>query len=216
MLIGYARVSTDDQHLDLQGDALAKAGCECVFKDAASSAKSERTGLTALLATLRQGGRVVNWRLDRLGRSLKDLIFPVERLDADGVEPVQLAGERRHGIDRRPPRVPPVRRAGGVRAQSYPRALPRRHIGGPRAATRAGARSGSIRSASNSRSVSCSYFEQESASIASTDRFECKWLQLADGAPLDDATFRFHSKELVGMLHAARIGAPERLRKLSE
>ncbi|CBJ40559.1 phage site-specific DNA-invertase (plasmid) [Ralstonia solanacearum CMR15] len=85
MLIGYARVSTDDQHLDLQRDALAKAGCERVFEDTASGAKSERTGLTALLATLRQGDIVVIWRLDRLGRSLKDLIYLVERLDAVGV-----------------------------------------------------------------------------------------------------------------------------------
>ncbi|CAH0439967.1 recombinase family protein [Ralstonia pseudosolanacearum] len=85
MLIGYARVSTDDQHLDLQRDALARAGCERVFEDTASGAKSERTGLTALLATLRQGDTVVIWRLDRLGRSLKDLIYLVEHLDAAGV-----------------------------------------------------------------------------------------------------------------------------------
>ncbi|MFK0380246.1 recombinase family protein [Pandoraea sp. NPDC090278] len=84
MLIGYARISTDDQHLDLQRDALAKAGCERVFEDTASGAKAERTGLTALLATLRRGDTVVIWRLDRLGRSLKDLIYLVERLDAAG------------------------------------------------------------------------------------------------------------------------------------
>jgi DNA invertase Pin-like site-specific DNA recombinase len=85
MLIGYARISTDDQHLDLQRDALAKAGCERVFEDTASGAKAERTGLTALLASLRRGDTVVIWRLDRLGRSLKDLIYLVERLDAAGV-----------------------------------------------------------------------------------------------------------------------------------
>lgn len=55
MLIGYARVSTDDQLLDLQRDALATAGCERVFEDTASGAKAERVGLTALLATLRRG-----------------------------------------------------------------------------------------------------------------------------------------------------------------
>ena len=80
MLIGYARVSTDDQLLDLQRDALDKAGCERVFEDTASGAKAERVGLTALLATLRKGGTVVIWRLDRLGRSLKDLIRLVEQL----------------------------------------------------------------------------------------------------------------------------------------
>ncbi|PUA41271.1 transposon DNA-invertase [Pseudomonas protegens] len=87
MLIGYARVSTDDQLLDLQRDALATAGCERVFEDTASGAKAERIGLTALLATLRlrRGDTVVIWRLDRLGRSLKDLIRLVEQLDAAGV-----------------------------------------------------------------------------------------------------------------------------------
>lgn len=78
-------MSTDDQHLDLQRDALAKAGCERVFEDTASGAKAERTGLTALLAILRQGDTVVIWRLDRLGRSLKGLIYLVERLDTAGV-----------------------------------------------------------------------------------------------------------------------------------
>jgi len=81
MLIGYARVSTDDQHLDLQRDALAKAGCERMFEDTASGAKAERLGLAALLGILRAGDTVVVWRLDRLGRSLKDLTHLVERLD---------------------------------------------------------------------------------------------------------------------------------------
>lgn len=85
MQIGYARISTDAPHLDLQRDALAQAGCERVFEDTASGAKAERTGLTALLAALRPGDTVVIWRLDRLGRSLKDLIYLVERLDAVGV-----------------------------------------------------------------------------------------------------------------------------------
>ncbi|TCK31984.1 DNA invertase Pin-like site-specific DNA recombinase [Paraburkholderia sp. BL8N3] len=80
-MIGYARVSTDDQHLDLQRDALAKAGCGRVFEETASGAKAERTRSTAL----RSGDTVVIWRLDRLGRSLKDLIYLVERLDAAGV-----------------------------------------------------------------------------------------------------------------------------------
>ena len=85
MLIGYARVSTDDQHLDLQRDALQKAGCERVFEDTASGAKAKRVGLATLMAVLRAGDTVVIWRLDRLGRSLKDLIALVEQLDATGV-----------------------------------------------------------------------------------------------------------------------------------
>lgn len=85
MLLGYVRVSTDDQHLDLQRDALAKAGCERVFEDTASGGKTERIGLAALLSALRTGDTVVIWRLDRLGRSLKDLIQLVEKLDAMGV-----------------------------------------------------------------------------------------------------------------------------------
>jgi DNA invertase Pin-like site-specific DNA recombinase len=81
MLIGYARVSTDDQNLDLQRDALKAAGCEKTFEDTTSGAKAERTGLASLLAMLRAGDTVVIWRLDRLGRSLKNLIELVERLE---------------------------------------------------------------------------------------------------------------------------------------
>ena len=85
MLIGYARVSTDDQNLDLQRDALQQAGCERVFEDTASGANAERVGLVALMEVLRAGDTVVIWRMDRLGRSLKDLIALVERLEAVGV-----------------------------------------------------------------------------------------------------------------------------------
>lgn len=85
MLIGYARVSTDDQNLNLQRDALQAAGCERIFEDAVSGAKSERTGLTALMEALRTGDTVVIWRLDRLGRSLKNLIQLVDRLEASQV-----------------------------------------------------------------------------------------------------------------------------------
>lgn len=82
MLIGYARVSTDDQNLDLQRDALQTAGCERVFEDMVSGAKTDRTGLATLMSMLRAGDTVVIWRLDRLGRSLKNLIELVERLEA--------------------------------------------------------------------------------------------------------------------------------------
>ena len=82
MLIGYARVSTDDQNLDLQRDALQAAGCERVFEDMVSGARADRTGLATLMSMLRAGDTVVIWRLDRLGRSLKNLIELVERLEA--------------------------------------------------------------------------------------------------------------------------------------
>jgi DNA invertase Pin-like site-specific DNA recombinase len=73
-LIGYARVSTQDQHLRLQQDALKTAGCIKIFTDTVSGAKQERKGLVDALNFLREGDILVVWRLDRLGRSLKDLI----------------------------------------------------------------------------------------------------------------------------------------------
>ena len=82
MLVGYARVSTDDQNLALQEDALKESGCEKIFYDKVSGAKSERPGLQEALGFLRDGEDVlVVWRLDRLGRSLKDLIELVNRLE---------------------------------------------------------------------------------------------------------------------------------------
>lgn len=81
MLMGYARVSTDDQLLDLQRDALQLAGCQRLFEDTASGVKAERTGLAELLTSLRAGDTIIVWRLDRLGRSLKDLIQLVEKLE---------------------------------------------------------------------------------------------------------------------------------------
>jgi DNA invertase Pin-like site-specific DNA recombinase len=80
VLIGYARVSTDDQLLDLQQDALNKVGCERIFTDRESGAKATRPGLTLALDILRAGDTLVVWRLDRLGRSLKNLIELTELL----------------------------------------------------------------------------------------------------------------------------------------
>ena len=74
MLVGYARVSTQEQTLDLQKDALHKLGCERIFTDIASGAKSDRQGLEGALKFMRAGDTLVVWRLDRLGRSLKHLI----------------------------------------------------------------------------------------------------------------------------------------------
>ena len=80
MLIGYARVSTSDQRLDLQQDALRGAGCERIFTDSVSGAKTERLGLTAVLDACRAGDILVVWKLDRLGRSLAHLVATVEDL----------------------------------------------------------------------------------------------------------------------------------------
>ena len=74
MLVGYARVSTADQTLNLQTDALKKADCTKIFTDTASGARAERKGLEEALNYVREGDTLVVWRLDRLGRSLKDLI----------------------------------------------------------------------------------------------------------------------------------------------
>lgn len=85
MLIGYARVSTQEQTLDLQLDALKKAGCGRVFTDTISGAKAERKGLSEALDFVRNGDTLVVWRLDRLGRSLKHLIETVKSLHDHGV-----------------------------------------------------------------------------------------------------------------------------------
>ena len=85
MLIGYARVSTSDQRLDLQQNALRGAGCERIFTDIVSGAKTERLGLTAALDACRAGDIPVIWKMDRLGRSLAHLVATVEDLAGRGV-----------------------------------------------------------------------------------------------------------------------------------
>jgi len=81
MLIGYARVSTQDQTLDLQKDALEKIGCSKLFTDTASGAKTERKGLEEALNYVREGDSLVVWKLDRLGRSLQHLIETITDLN---------------------------------------------------------------------------------------------------------------------------------------
>src|SRR3954469_116269 len=85
MLIGYARVSTTDQTLDLQLDALQKAGCTKIFTDTLSGGTAERPGLAEAFSHLRDGDTLVVWRLDRLGRSLKHLIETVTQLHSQGI-----------------------------------------------------------------------------------------------------------------------------------
>jgi DNA invertase Pin-like site-specific DNA recombinase len=80
MKIGYARVSTTDQYLRMQEDALKSAGCEEIYTDIASGAKSQRPGLDKALNYLREGDTLVVWKLDRLGRSIQHLIQTITAL----------------------------------------------------------------------------------------------------------------------------------------
>lgn len=85
MHIGYARVSTQDQNPELQLDALAAAGCEQLFQERMSGKHRDRPELEICLKTLRKGDTLVVWRLDRLGRSLKDLVEIVHVLESRGI-----------------------------------------------------------------------------------------------------------------------------------
>ena len=85
MKIGYARVSTIEQNLELQVDALKKYGCEKIFTDKASGAKDDRPGLNSAIEFARKGDEIVVWKLDRLGRSIKHLIHTVNDLNEDKI-----------------------------------------------------------------------------------------------------------------------------------
>ena len=85
MKIGYARVSTVEQNLDLQRDALARAGCEKIYVDETSGTVAKREGLEKAKDVLREGDVLVVWRLDRLGRSIRDLINWVEYLEDEKI-----------------------------------------------------------------------------------------------------------------------------------
>lgn len=90
MKIGYARVSTQDQKLELQIDALQQNGCERIYQEKKSGKNKERPELEQMLAQLRPGDMVVVWKLDRLGRSLKDLVSLMDEFRSKGVEFVSL------------------------------------------------------------------------------------------------------------------------------
>jgi hypothetical protein len=123
MLIGYARVSTGDQNLDLQKNALIRAECELVFEDMASGKNARRPGLKRALRRLRPGDVLVVWKLDRLGRSVRDLITLVSELQARGVNFRSLTDS----IDTRRQRalfLPRHERPGGNGARADRRAYP--------------------------------------------------------------------------------------------
>lgn len=85
MKVGYARVSTAEQNLDMQIEALKKAGCEKIFTDRVSGTKSARLGLDQAIDFVRDGDTLVVWKLDRLGRSLTHLIDTVNQLENKGI-----------------------------------------------------------------------------------------------------------------------------------
>lgn len=93
MKIGYARVSTDEQNLDLQQRTLEADGCKIIYSDKASGADTRRSGLARALRRCRCGDVLVVWKLDRLGRSLIQLIELVERLNARGIGLRVLTGQ---------------------------------------------------------------------------------------------------------------------------
>ncbi|OSG97478.1 DNA invertase [Bifidobacterium adolescentis] len=86
MIYGYARVSTNDQTTNLQKDALEKAGCDRIFTEVASGAKAHRPELDHMLDLLREGDTVVVWKLDRLGRSMQNLVDLMTTFDERGVQ----------------------------------------------------------------------------------------------------------------------------------
>ena len=126
MLIGYARVSTLEQNLDLQEDALKAAGCKKIYTDKTSGTKAERPGLERALADVRPGDSLVVWKLDRLGRSLKHLIETVTDLSNRGVGFQSLQEAIDTKTSRREARLPCLRGLGRVRAGHHPGADPRR------------------------------------------------------------------------------------------
>jgi hypothetical protein len=118
--VGDARVSTFEQLLDLQRDALDAAGCTRIVTDTASGGRSDRPGLQQALDYVREGDILVVWRLDRLGRSLKYLIEIITSLNERGIGFKSLTEQIDTTTSGRQADLPCLRRAGGVRAGCHP------------------------------------------------------------------------------------------------
>ena len=125
--LGYARVSTHDQNPDAQSDRLIEAGAIRVFTDIVSGKRFDRPALAELIDHARPGDRLCIIRLDRLGRSLRELLETVDGLKACGIHLVQPRGAPRHLVRGRRTRVPRLRLHRALRAPAHLRAYPRRH-----------------------------------------------------------------------------------------
>ncbi len=132
MKYGYARVSTDDQNADMQMKALSRAGCKKVFKDEGlSGADYQAPRPAALPERLKDGDTLIVWKLDRLARSLRDLITLIEDFNTGHQFPVAHRGHQHHDA-RRQAGLSHFRCAGGIREGPDYRTYPRRHEGRPR------------------------------------------------------------------------------------
>ena len=120
MLIGYAQVSTQDQPLQLQHDALTDGGCEKLFREKPSGIRTTLPAREKLLAFARKGDVVVMWKPDRLGRSLRDLIDVVNSLQDRGLGLTVPPGSHRHDNTRRQTHVSHLCRTRRVRARHDP------------------------------------------------------------------------------------------------
>jgi DNA invertase Pin-like site-specific DNA recombinase len=138
MKIGYARISTVEQNLNLQTDALERAGCEKIFTDTASGSINARKGLLDAVEFCRSGDALVVWKLDRLGRSLKHLIDTVNYLQAKGVEFVSL----QESVDTGTSGGKPVFHVFGALAEFERELIRERTIAGLKAARDRGSKNG--------------------------------------------------------------------------
>jgi Resolvase, N terminal domain len=115
MKIGYARVSTQEQDLALQLDALTKEGCEKIFQEKASGAQRDRPELKAALSYMRKGDTLVVWKLDRLARSMKQLIETIESFQDEGIGLKSIQDPHRYQLTKRKTCLPYFRGTGRIR-----------------------------------------------------------------------------------------------------